>query len=425
MYMFKYILKRIGLMFLTLFVIVTMCFVFVKLLPNTPTEQFGKDMELITQRRELLGYDKSIAEQYFIYIFGRKTYTYNTTDANGNKVQATDTSGNLQWETTPVLDENGDIVYKKDEDGNYLDSDGNITYASVNYVPITEYVLDENGNMIPVYATTTVYDKAKIPTGVEYTVAWKGGIIRGYFGTSELLFRGRDVWGVFVEKVPYTIALNLWSILFSIPIGLALGIYAALKKNKWQDHVISTGVMIFVSVPSFIYAFIVQYILYYKLGWTAATSNVTNGPWSWSFFTSIIGAILSMSFGTIAGFARYTRAELTEVLTSEFMLLARTKGLTKSQAVVRHALKNAMVVIFPMILGEFVSIMSGSLIIENMFSIPGVGKLYVNSIQAQPNPDYDFFMLLTMFYTFIGLAAGIIIDISYGIIDPRIRMGAK
>lgn len=230
---------------------------------------------------------------------------------------------------------------------------------------------------------------------------------------------------MFIEKVPYTVSLNLWSILISIPLGLALGIFAALKKNKWQDHVISTGVMIFVSVPSFIYAFLVQYVLYYKLGWTPAVSNVKNGPWSWSFFTSIIGAILSMSFGTIAGFARYTRAELTEVLTNEFMLLARTKGLTKTQAVVRHALKNAMVVIFPMILGEFISIMSGSLIIEQMFSIPGVGQLYINSIQASPSPDYNFFMLLTMFYTLIGLTAGIVIDISYGIIDPRIRMGAK
>ena len=84
-----------------------------------------------------------------------------------------------------------------------------------------------------------------------------------------------------------------------------------------------------------------------------------------------------------------------------------------------------MVPIFPMILGEFISIMSGSLIIEQIFTIPGVGALYINSIQAQPTPDYNFFMLLSGFYIFIGLLAGIIIDISYSIIDPRIRMGAK
>lgn len=220
-------------------------------------------------------------------------------------------------------------------------------------------------------------------------------------------------------------ALNLYSILLSIPLGLALGVFAALKKNKWQDHVISTGVMIFVSVPSFIYAFLVQYLLYYKLGWTSATADATAGAWSASFFKSAIPAILSMSFATIAGFARYTRAELTEVLTSEFMLLARTKGLTRRQATLRHAMRNAMVPIFPMILSEFIAIMSGSLIIEQIFSIPGVGTLYVNAIQGRTVPDYNFFMLLTMFYTFIGLLAGIVVDISYGIIDPRIRMGAK
>ena len=320
MYIFKYILKRIALMLFVFFVIVTMCFVLVKLLPNLPAEAFGKDMELILKRRELLGYDLPILEQY----------------------------------------------------GRFL------KYA-----------------------------------------------VQGNFGYGETYKLGSEVWQVFVNRLPYTMVLNLSTIVISIPLGLALGIFAALKKNKWQDHLISTGVMVFVSVPSFIYAFLVQYILYFKLGWFDAVCDVSNGAWSWTFVRSAIPAILSMSFGTIAGFARYTRAELTEVLTSDFMLLARTKGLTKAQATVRHAMRNAMVPIFPMILGEFISIMSGSLIIEQLFTIPGVGELYIGAIQAQPAPDYNFFMLLTVFYTFIGLAAGIVIDISYGIIDPRIRMGAR
>ena len=133
-------------------------------------------------------------------------------------------------------------------------------------------------------------------------------------------------------------------------------------------------------------------------------------------------AVLSLSFGVIAGFTRTTRAELTEVLTSEFMLLARTKGLTKAQATVRHALRNCMVVILPAIFGNFIGIMSGSLIIEQIFSIPGVGKLYLNSITA---PDYPLFLLLSCFYLAIGLLAGLIVDVSYGFIDPRIRVGSK
>ena len=145
---------------------------------------------------------------------------------------------------------------------------------------------------------------------------------------------------------------------------------------------------------------------------------------SFKTFISIVPAILSLGFGTIAGLTRYTRAELTEVLTSDFLLLARTKGLTRAQTTIRHAMRNAMVPIFPMILGEFIGIMGGSLIIEQIFGIPGVGPLYVASITAA-TPDYNFFMLLSAFYTFIGLASGIIVDISYGFIDPRIRMGSK
>ena len=256
-------------------------------------------------------------------------------------------------------------------------------------------------------------------------VTYLGRIFKGDFGVGINMEQGTYVLENFKQRLPATMLINIYAMLFSVPIGLGLGIFAALKKNKWQDQVISTGVMIFISVPSYIYAFLVQYVLYFKLGWTSAVANAVDGAWSWSYFKTIIPAILSMSFSTIAGFARYTRAELTEVLTNEFMLLARTKGLTRAQATIRHALRNAMVPIFPMILGEFISIMSGSLIIEQIFTIPGVGALYINSIQAQPTPDYNFFMLLSGFYIFIGLLAGIIIDISYSIIDPRIRMGAK
>ncbi len=319
MYLFKYILKRLGLAILTFFIIITMCFVLVKLLPNRADVPFGKNGELIQKRRDMLGYDLPIIQQYWRF--------------------------------------------------------------------------------------------------------WKYAL-QGQFGASEVLFQGSDVWGVFTQKVPYTVALNIYSTVLSIPLGLFLGIIAAVKKNKWQDHLISTGVMIIVSVPSFIYGFLVQYFLCFKLRWFSPIFDASKGAFSWPAFKTYVPAILCLSFGSIAGYARTLRAELSEILTSDYLLLARTKGLTRNQATVRHALRNAMVPIFPAILGEFISVMSGSLIIEQMFSIPGVGKLYVNSIQASP-PDYNFFMLLSAFYTLIGLLAGIVIDISYSIIDPRIRVGAR
>lgn len=320
MYLFKYICKRLVLAAITFVIILTICFVLVKLLPNELVETQGKDMELLMKRREMLGYDKPIMEQYGLF--------------------------------------------------------------------------------------------------------WKYAL-QGDFGASEILFPGRDVWDVVVEKIPYTISLNIFTSLISVPVGIALGILAALKKNKWQDQVISTGVMVFISVPSFIYAFLVQYVLYFKLGWFPATVDAINGAFSPEFIGSAIPAILSLSFGSIAYYARNIRAELTEVLTSDFMLLARTKGLTKGQATVRHALRNAMVPIFPAILGEIIGVLFGSLIIEPMFGVPGIGTLYVNSVQAQPHPDYNFFLLLSAFFTAVGLVAGIISDISYSIIDPRIRMGAR
>ena len=262
------------------------------------------------------------------------------------------------------------------------------------------------------------------PIMEQYFIFW-GQALKGNWGISESLYPMSDVWDTFVEKLPYTVAINIYSMLISVPIGLALGIFAALKKNKWQDQVISTGVMVFVSVPSFVYALLIQYVLCFKLQWFNHTiMDYTQGAFAPSTFVDMLPAVLSLSFGTIAGLTRYTRAELTEVLTNDFMLLARTKGLTKAQATVRHAMRNAMVPIFPMILGEFISIMSGSLIIEGIFGIAGVGKLYIGAVNAIP-PDYNFFMLLSAFYTLIGLVAGVVIDLSYGFIDPRIRMGSR
>ena len=258
----------------------------------------------------------------------------------------------------------------------------------------------------------------------EQFVLYLKRIAKGDFGIGINMpeYRGKYVWDVFTEKLPPTILINIYSSLLAVPTGIALGIFAALKKNKWQDHLISTAVMVFISVPSFIYASLLLYILCFKLDLLPMTMLSGFDYFTWDMFKSMLPAVFAMSFGSIAGYARFTRAELTEVLTGEFMLLARTKGLTKAQATTRHALRNAMVPIFPSIIGEFISVMSGSLIIEKIFSIPGVGKLYLTAINA---PDYDFFMMLSGFYLLIGLAASLVIDLSYGVIDPRIRMGRK
>ena len=320
MYMFKYILKRFGLMLMTFSIIFVICFVLIKMLPiDLTTVGIGEDADKLKAQMVARGYDKPIMEQLVLYV-------------------------------------------KR--------------------------------------------------------------ILKGDFGIGINMpeYRGKAVWDVFTEKLPPTILINVYSSLIAVPTGILLGIYAALKKNKWQDHLISTAVMVFISVPSFVYASLLLYIICFKLDLLPMIMNAGFDYFTWDMFKSMLPAVIAMSFGSIAGYCRFTRAELTEVLTSEFMLLARTKGLTKAQATTRHALRNAMVPIFPSIIGEFISVLSGSLIIEKIFAIPGVGKLYLTAINA---PDYDFFMMLSMFYLAIGLVASLVIDLSYGIIDPRIRMGRK
>lgn len=264
------------------------------------------------------------------------------------------------------------------------------------------------------------------PLLTQFGIYLKNIVTQFDFGTSWYIQFREPALKVLLSRLAPTVLVNTYSLILSVPLGILLGIYAAIKKNKWQDSLISTGVMVFVSVPSYVYAFLVQYFLFFKLDLlplTVYSLADAGGSWfTWKMFYSMIPAVLALSFGEIAGLCRFTRAELTETLTSDYMLLSRTKGLTRGQATARHALKNAMVPILPMIIGSFISVMSGSMIIERIFSIPGVGQLYIQSINLF---DYDVFMIDCIFYSFVGLLAGIVVDLSYGFIDPRIRMGEK
>ena len=246
------------------------------------------------------------------------------------------------------------------------------------------------------------------------------------FGTSWYISYRTPAAEVLGGRLLPTVMINFYSMIFSVPVGILFGIYAAIRKNKWDDSLISTLAMVFISVPSYVYAFLVQYFLYFKLGILQITmyslADAGGSYFTSKMFVSMIPAIIALSFGSIASYTRFVRAELTEALTSEYMLLARTKGLTRAQATARHALKNAFVPILPSILSEFVGLLGGSMIIEQIFAVPGVGQLDMKSLSLL---DYNVFMMDCIFYTFIGLLAGIVMDLSYGFIDPRIRMGEK
>ncbi|HPX71205.1 MAG TPA: ABC transporter permease, partial [Bacillota bacterium] len=156
-------------------------------------------------------------------------------------------------------------------------------------------------------------------------------------------------------------------------------------------------------------------------GWLPSTWPADTAPQAARILGHVI-PVFCLSFGSICGYCRFVRAELCEVLESEYLLLARTKGLTRRQAIIRHALKNAMVPIFPAILAEFISILGGSMVLETLYGIPGIGRLFVLSLNYK---DYDILFVDMAIFTTLGLLAGVVTDLSYGFIDPRIRMGAK
>lgn len=269
-----------------------------------------------------------------------------------------------------------------------------------------------------------VYHHFYIKPALDQYFAWIGNIVTKWdWGRSTVIEPNSSAIGLIAERLPATMSINIIATVLSVPIGIALGILAGLKKNTWVDHFISTLVMVFISIPSFVTVSLLIYFLAFQAEWL---------PTAWptpdqAFGTKVLGyfiPVLSISFGSICGYTRIVRAELCEVMSSEYLLLARTKGLTKNQAIVRHALRNAFVPILPAILADFIFIFSGAMVLESLYNIPGVGRLYIQAVN-QTNPDYNVLFVDMAVFTTISLLAGILIDLSYGFIDPRIRMGAK
>jgi oligopeptide transport system permease protein len=263
-----------------------------------------------------------------------------------------------------------------------------------------------------------------VPIAKQY-LSWVRNVAFDWnWGYSTRVSVNTPVFEILAVRIPVTMKLNLIALFFYIPIGFGLGIVAALRKNTWLDNLISFGVMIFISVPSFVVMTLLLLVFGYMLEWVPTQYPASDITDFWIQFRGLILPVMGLSFGSIAGLTRLTRAELTEVLTSEFLLLARTKGLTKRQAVIRHAMRNSMVPLVPSIIGSFVGLLSGSIIIEMIYSVPGVGRVFLRAM-TRGSYDYNLILASTAFYTTIGLFAVLLVDLSYGIVDPRIRMGAR
>ncbi len=262
-----------------------------------------------------------------------------------------------------------------------------------------------------------------VPLATQYFNWLKNVITEWNWGVSTRVQPNTPVFEVLEQRIGVTVQLNLLALVFYIPIGITLGIFAALKKDSLLDNLISVGVMIMISIPSFVVITLIMMVFGYQLGWLptifAARDVVTSIR-----LQGYIIPVVSLITVPVAGLTRLTRAELTEVLTSEFLLLARAKGLTRSQAVVRHALRNSLVPIIPSIIFAFTGMFAGAVIIEIIYSIPGAGRLYLRAL-TQSAYDYNLLLALTAFYSAISFFGILFVDLAYGVVDPRIRMGAR
>lgn len=244
----------------------------------------------------------------------------------------------------------------------------------------------------------------------------------GSFGFSSQL--KRDVSTVYFGKIPASIYINVIPYFLSLPFAILLGVIAAIYKNKAADTVISVGIMIFISVPFFVVAVLSQYLFYFELGWApdykiaTAPEFVEKGIW-YGLSTYILPVIV-LTISSIPGLARGVRAELTEQMTQDYILLAMSKGMTRRKAIFRHALKNALVPFLPGIFIGVIGIINGGIITEQLFRVDGTGKMYLEAFNGK---DFAMLMLITTFGQFLGLVASIVGDLSYTLFDPRIRVG--
>jgi ABC-type dipeptide/oligopeptide/nickel transport system permease component len=248
------------------------------------------------------------------------------------------------------------------------------------------------------------------PLLVQYT-DYMSKALRGDFGES-LRYRGQPVSTLLGKGLWITIQLNLASLLIGLLVGVPLGILAALKRNTILDYLISSAVVFGISLP----IFLIGPILLFIFAWWLRI--VPPGGWDGLFSRSALLPLFVLSLGPIAVFARQTRANLSEVLEADYIRMARAKGLPESLVITRHALRNAFLPLFTILglmLGDLVS---GAVITETLFGIPGIGRLSYDALFGR---DYPIIMAVTLLGATSYTIANLLVDIGYTLIDPRIR----
>lgn len=248
------------------------------------------------------------------------------------------------------------------------------------------------------------------PIHLQYAKYIKNLVTKGDFGIS-FKYPGRSITQIITSTSPVSLRLGLQALIVGLPIGILLGILAAVKKGTVVDYLVSLIAIIGVCIPVFILAALFQYFFAVKLH-ILPTSG-------WGSFKQTIIPTMAMMFGPIATYSRYMKSNVLEVLGQDYIMTAEAKGVSRTNVIWNHVVRNAILPVITLLGPQIAALFTGSFIVENMFSVPGLGFYFVSAIQ---NRDYNMIIGTTVFYAALFIVAQLIVDLLYGVVDPRIRL---
>ena len=241
-------------------------------------------------------------------------------------------------------------------------------------------------------------------------------MFKGDLGVSYVLNKNRAVADMIKGPLMVSIRIGAQGFVVGSIIGLLLGIAAALNHNTWIDSLCSVVSVLGVSVPSYVFALLLAFYIGFKLQWTPILYNA-NAP-----FSSTILPTLALSMFPIANISRFTRSEMIDVLGSDYIALVQAKGVKEKGLIFHHALRNTMIPIVTIMGPLLINLLTGSMVVEKVFAIPGIGMLMVQAIQSN---DYNVVVACAFVYSALYIFMMLGVDVLYGIIDPRIRVAKE
>ena len=249
------------------------------------------------------------------------------------------------------------------------------------------------------------------------------GLLQGNFGYS---YEARDeVLNVVKAPMLNTILINVIGTILALGIAIPLGIICAVKRGSRTDRVVQVITILGYSLPTFLFCILFIWLFCSILGIFPPSGMKTPGSeytgWRWFVDTMYYLALplITMTFCSLGGMTRYTRASMIEALSMDCIKTARAKGLKEKTVIYSHAFRNALIPIITLVIGWFIGIFAGSIVLESIFGLHGMGKLMIQSLRTA---DFDVVILMQLFYVAMSLIGNLIIDIAYGLVDPRIRV---